>query len=279
MGISAFIMVYNEEKRIKNALDSLLWCNEIVLVDKQSTDKTVEIASGYGSKVKIYFMNYSASYESSELEYLLNYCSCEWVIIFTASDVIHPKLANNIVYLINQKDFSYDVINIPFRRYVLGLETKRSPWYSELSPKVLRKSVIRIKNNGVHDALQFTGRELNLKNHTEHCMYHLTHETVDIMMENHKRYWRGEAKAEVIILRKSIQRISIELFKLIFFRKSFLLGWNGIMLSFAYMTYFMITFIYKWEKKYSHAPEKYKTIRKLVSDQWRINNGNRQSQL
>ena len=279
MSISAFLPVFNEEKRIKNTLNSLLWCDEIILVDKKSTDKTVEIASSFGSKVKILFMDNSLSYDTSEWQLFLNNCSCEWVVLCTASDVIHPKLANTIVSLIENNNCHYDVINIPFRRYVLGLETKRSPWYSELSPKVLRKSVISIKKNGVHDALQFAGRELNLKNNIEHCMYHLTHETVDIMMETHIRYCRGESKDESISISKSALRVIKEFIRIIFLKKSFLLGWNGIMLSFAYLSYFMMSFIYKWEKKYGNAQEEYKRIRKLILDEWEINNQNQESKL
>ena len=274
MSISAFLPVFNEEERIRNTLNSLMWCDEIVLIDKKSTDKTVEIASSFGSKVKIRFMDNSASYETSEWEFFLDNCSCEWVVLFTASDVIHPNLANTIVSKIENNDFQYDVINIPFRRYVLGLETKRSPWYTELSPKVIRKSVISIKKNGVHDALQFTGRELDLKSNIEYSMYHLTHETVDIMMENHIRYWRGEVNDESISLGKSALRVIKEFLRIIFLRKSFLLGWDGIMLSFAYLTYFMMSFVYKWEKKRGHATEEYEAIRKLVLDEWRINNEN-----
>jgi glycosyltransferase involved in cell wall biosynthesis len=279
MTISAFIPVFNEEKRIKNTLNSLLWCDEIILIDKKSSDKTVEIASSFGSKVKIFFMDNSLSYETSEWELFLNNCSCEWVIFFTASNVIHPNLANTVVSIINNNDFHYDVINIPFRRYVLGIETKRSPWHSELSPKVFRKSVISIKKNGVHDALHFKGREYNLKYNIEHCMYHLTHETVDIMIHNHIRYWRGEAKDESINLNNSALRVIKEFFRIIFLRKSFLLGWDGIMLSFAYLTYFMMSFVYKWEIKRGRAPEKYKTIRKLVLDEWKINSEYQESQI
>ncbi len=42
--ISVIALVYNEEKRIRNLLDTLAWSDDVILIDKSSTDRTVEIA-------------------------------------------------------------------------------------------------------------------------------------------------------------------------------------------------------------------------------------------
>ena len=46
-GITAFLPVYNEEKRLKNVLECFQWCDEILLLDKGSVDDTVKIAKQY----------------------------------------------------------------------------------------------------------------------------------------------------------------------------------------------------------------------------------------
>ncbi|RVT75846.1 glycosyltransferase [Flavobacterium sufflavum] len=272
MAISAFLPVYNEEKRIKDTLESLIWCDEIILVDKNSSDRTVEIAKSFGKKVKVFFMNNSLAYDSSEWNVFLDNCSCEWTILFTASDVIHPKLVEKITELIDKKDFNYDIINIPFRRYILGLESKRSPWYSELSPKIVKKSSIIIDKTGVHNAAQFIGNCFNLKNSDEFSMYHLTHETVDIMMERHIRYWRGEANNNEVSLNKSAITVLKEFVKIIFIRKTFLMGKNGIMLMFAYLSYYMMAYVYKWEKSQGNSSNEYMRIRSVILNDWKSTN-------
>jgi len=50
-GVSAVILTYNEEDHISSALDSVSWCDEIFLVDSQSTDATREIAREFGAKI------------------------------------------------------------------------------------------------------------------------------------------------------------------------------------------------------------------------------------
>jgi glycosyltransferase involved in cell wall biosynthesis len=234
MTISAFLPVFNEEKRIKDTMESLMWCDEIVLVDKNSTDRTIEIASSYGDKVKICSMNNSEAYDSSEWNVFLDNCTSEWTILFTASDVIHPKLVEEIFKFIKQKDFKYDIINIPFRRYILGLESIRSPWYTKLSPKIVKKSSIIIEKGGVHNAARFEGNQIDMPNSNDYCMYHLTHETVDIMMDRHIRYWKGEANPENLSLRKSALNVVKEFIKIMFIRRTFLMGYDGVMMIFAY---------------------------------------------
>ena len=51
MKISASIIVFNEEENIEALCQTVSWCDEIVIVDSNSTDKTVEIASKYTDKI------------------------------------------------------------------------------------------------------------------------------------------------------------------------------------------------------------------------------------
>ncbi len=266
--ISAVLGVYTEEARIESTLRCALWCDEIVVMDKQSTDRTREIAQRYTDKV--YEMPHS-EFDPNELQRIVESASGEWILWLTASDVIHPVLAIQIRELIERDDFPYDVIHVPYRRYVLGLETKRSPWYSKVHPAVFRKRVVKIRHDDVHGAISFdTERHYEMANSAEHCMYHLTHETVDIMMERHLRYCRAEGrifppdwsmgKAALATL-KATYRVFVQ-------RKTPLMGWNGIALGAAYLSYLLLRFVYIWEHRSSEAPEVYRQIRRDILEAW-----------
>ena len=117
MRISAFLPVLNEEKRISYALNSLVgWCDEIIVLDKGSSDNTKSICKNFGSKVTFYEILDTTDI-NYEINFFLKNCNTEWFIIFTASDIIHPILAFEIKSIIRDTNFS--VISIPFRRYVL----------------------------------------------------------------------------------------------------------------------------------------------------------------
>ena len=269
MTISAFLPVFNEEKRIKDTLESLMWCDEIILVDKHSTDRTVEIASSFGSKVKVHFIENTNAYDVSELDVFLNNSISEWAILFTASNVIHPNLTVKIREKILDVNFNYDVLHVPFRRFVLGFDDIRSPWHSELNPIVLRKNAIVLNKNEVHSAIQKEGKHFRFKSHDIECVYHLTHETVDSMMERHIRYWRGEANSLDINLNKSLKVLLKEFIKVIFYKRTFLSGKDGLMLIFAYLSYFMMSYVYKWEKLQGNAYINYLKIINDISDEWK----------
>src|ERR1700738_4082209 len=49
--ISAYILAYNEAEKLEAAISSVLWADEIVVVDSGSTDRTVEIAQSLGARV------------------------------------------------------------------------------------------------------------------------------------------------------------------------------------------------------------------------------------
>ncbi len=270
--------VYNEEARIEFTLRSVQWCDEIVVLNKQSTDRTREIAARYHARL---IDTPYTDFDTHELEKLFDAASSEWVILVTASDVIHPKLAAQIRSILAQKDFPYDVIHVPFRRYVLGIENKRSPWYSDLAPVVMRKSIVRIEHHGVHGAVTAqSNRHFKMLNHDTEAMYHLTHVTVDSMMEHTLRYCRTEAKLlpSDYSVRSSFRRVLKEIKRVLWERKSFLLGWNGIMLSCAYVLYWMVRLIYVWEKRDSNAPQKYNQIRIDIDEAWKAAQGLQKSE-
>lgn len=266
MAISAIIAVYNEETRLESTLKTLQWCDEIIVLDKNSTDGTREIAEKCGARI---FIRYETEYDPTEISFALEQCTSEWVISFTASDVIHPKLAIKIKELTSLAEFEYDTISVPFYTYILGIDSKRSPWHTEQKRYIFRKNALTV-NKGVHDAVRFnSARVYEIKNSNEFCIYHLTHVSVDIMMERHMRYWKGEALYfDDPDLKKPFKKVVREFIKIMFKKKSYLMGWNGIMLSFAFLSYFMMSFVYKWEKKHSNASQVYDKIRNDLTFEW-----------
>ena len=53
MGLSVILITKNEEANLKDCLESISFANEIIVVDSQSTDQTLNIAKSYGAKVEI----------------------------------------------------------------------------------------------------------------------------------------------------------------------------------------------------------------------------------
>lgn len=270
MGISAFIPVYNEEKRIKYALSSIQWCDEIIVLDKYSSDKTVEIAKTF-EKVKVYEMEYSSIYSANELNHILSKCSNDWIILFTASDIMDVDLSIQIQRLVHDTNFNYDIIKVPYRRYILGIDHKNSPWYGKEHSSVFRKSILNVNQNEVHAAISFNSNKIySIEAFKNNFIHHLTHETVDVMMDRHLRYWRGEGQNyNEPNLTKAFRQV-LRGFKNVFIKKkTYLIGWDGVMLMCAYLSYSMMSFVYKWEHiNKGKIENKYNRMRNISIQNW-----------
>ena len=260
-------MVYNEQERIENFLESFMDLGKIYVLDKNSTDNTINICSTYDNVVVIN-LPYSEPYESSYVDKILvEYCKTEWVIFSTASDLVHPRLIIEIKNLIQNPIINnFDLIRVPFKTFVLGINSEYSPWYTKSKIYLFKKSVLAVNSNGVHDGIQYSSNKIfEMKVNKDFCVYHLTHNSVKSMMNRHLSYWEGEALLpNDIDLKKTFNDVIKNILRVLFKRKSYLLGWDGIMLTFSFLTYFMMKFVYQWERKRLNANEKYKEIAKNI---------------
>lgn len=92
--ISAFIIARNEQDNIARALKSLLsFCDEIILVDTGSTDKTKEIALNYTDK--IFDFKWVDDFSASR-NFALSKCTGDWIIYLDADDELDPENQNLI---------------------------------------------------------------------------------------------------------------------------------------------------------------------------------------
>lgn len=87
--ISAFIVCCNEERQIRRCLESLTWCDEIIVVDSGSTDRTLDICREFSTKI-----SYRAwSGYVDQKRFALSLCTGTWVLNLDADEEVSPELA------------------------------------------------------------------------------------------------------------------------------------------------------------------------------------------
>ncbi len=99
--ISAALITFNEEKNIERALKQLTWCDEIVVVDSYSTDKTVEICKKFGTKIYLKKIN---GY-GEQKQFLVTKCNNDWILSIDADEVLTDFLIDEI-----KEEFSKELI-------------------------------------------------------------------------------------------------------------------------------------------------------------------------
>jgi len=91
--ISAVITTFNEESNIAACIESLLWCDEVVVVDSFSTDRTPEIARSY-DKARLLQRRYFGS--AAQKNWAMDQTQFEWILIFDADERCTPALQAEI---------------------------------------------------------------------------------------------------------------------------------------------------------------------------------------
>ena len=114
---------------------------------------------------------------------------------------------------------------------------------------------------------------LRYKISSDYCINHLTHVSVDMMMDRHLRYWRSEAHDSRKSINKSLKSV-FGAFYVVIRRGTFFYGYKGVALAFAYISYFMMSFVYRWEFLHSQASQNYDKISRDVLVDWDLHNKN-----
>lgn len=100
--LTIIILTHNEEKNISKCLTSLKFCDDILVVDDNSTDATVKLAKKLGAKVVSHPLD--GDY-SAQRNWALNQVKTPWVLFIDADEVVSAKLAEEITAAIKKVEF------------------------------------------------------------------------------------------------------------------------------------------------------------------------------
>jgi glycosyltransferase involved in cell wall biosynthesis len=90
--VSVIVLTKNEEANLGGCLDSLKWAAQVVVVDSQSTDRTVKIARTKGAQV---WINPWPGY-TAQRNFALSKCRQPWVLSVDADERVAPDLQQGI---------------------------------------------------------------------------------------------------------------------------------------------------------------------------------------
>lgn len=99
--ISAIVLTRNEERNILECVRSLAWCDEIIIVDDYSEDKTIKIAEELRNKKIRIFKRHLQNNFSEQRNFGLEKARGEWVLFVDADERISSSLQFEIVSTIN----------------------------------------------------------------------------------------------------------------------------------------------------------------------------------
>ena len=92
MKLSAVIIAKNEEEKIVDCLKSVQFCDEIILIDSGSTDKTNELAKKHNAKIVSFVSKNFSALRNKGLEHAQG----EWVLYIDADESVPESLQGEI---------------------------------------------------------------------------------------------------------------------------------------------------------------------------------------
>ncbi len=187
--ISAVILTKNEEKNIADCIKSLAFSSEIIVVDDNSTDKTVEIAKKHNTRVFERKLNGDFA---SQRNFGLMQAKGEWVLFVDADERVSKKLSEEILRLpfdsnrVAQDDKNPSAYCLRRRDFWWGRELK----HGEVQ-KARNQGIVRLVRKGsgifmgnVHEAFHTAKHVGNLQGYLDHY----PHPTVKDFLEDINEY-------------------------------------------------------------------------------------------
>lgn len=177
--ISAIITTFNEERNIAGCIESLLWCDEILVVDSFSTDRTPEIVSAY-SQVRFVQRTYFGS--ASQKNWAMHQVAHDWILIFDADERCTPALQREIENLLASGP-KLDAYTIKRRVYFLDRVIRFSGWQHDRVVRLVRRGTARYPNRRVHADMITRGPAAVLRHPLEHYMVESLDEYIPRIMK------------------------------------------------------------------------------------------------
>lgn len=164
--ISVYFIVFNEEAHIREALESVVWADEIVVVDSGSTDHTVEICKEYTDRV--YFHPWEGF--APQKAWALDQTRGEWVLNLDADERVTPALRDEIQKVLAEPG-PYQGYYLPRKNFFGGQWIRYGGWYPDHVLRLFRREKGHYPDRLVHERVVVDGEVGYLRAPLEHYTY------------------------------------------------------------------------------------------------------------
>jgi glycosyltransferase involved in cell wall biosynthesis len=165
--LSAVLIVQDEEELLPAALDSVAFCDEVVVVDSGSTDKTCEIARAKGARVVV---NTPWPGFVGQRNFATEQASHHWILAVDADERVTPGLRAEIEAE-RAHGFARAGYRIPRVAHYLGRWIRGTDWYPDPQLRLFDRRRGRWQGKLVHESVRVEGSVGRLRNDMEHLSY------------------------------------------------------------------------------------------------------------
>ena len=242
-GVTAVIAAHDEAAQIEACIASVEWANEVIVVENDSIDDTIDRARGAGATV----ISPKFTTIGAARNHAIERAKTPWVLVVDADERCTPELAAEIRQVVD-KPANHSAFRVPRRNFFLGKEIRYGGWGSD-RPIRLFKRELRYNTSLVHEHVEVTGEIGAVRN----ALLHYTYNSLDQYFEKFNRYskWWAEqnhasgrsGSAAAVLFKPPARFVSMY-----FLRAGFLDGAHGLVLACLASASVMAKYARLWEK-------------------------------
>jgi glycosyltransferase involved in cell wall biosynthesis len=188
--ISGLINTWNEAETIRYAVESLRgWCDEVLVVDQQSSDDTQHIAAACGARV---VEVEATGYVEIIREMSVAMTEHDWVMVLDSDEIVLPALGRRLRRIAETGEA--DVVRIPRRNVILGREMEHGQWWPNAKRRFFHKDAIDIRvemHGGFH--ARAGAHEIMLPMDRDCCLWHFSYHNIADVVWKSQRYTTVQA--------------------------------------------------------------------------------------
>lgn len=245
---SVIIITKNEAQNIESCLRSVEFCDDVIVVDAESSDATVAIAKAHTPQV---FIKRWEGFAAAK-QFGLKHARHSWVLWLDADERVMPELAGEIERIVANQP-SEAAFTVARRAYFLGRWIKHSGWYPGRVARLFHKERASFNDAAVHEGLEINGTVGSLKND----LLHFTDPNLYHYLAKFNRY-TTLASGELHKKGKKFKRSDLiirpwwQFMKMYLFRLGFLDGRQGLLLALFSSAYVFTKYAKLWERSAPH---------------------------
>ncbi len=229
MKISATIIARDEERNIARAIESLRCCDEVVVVDSGSIDRTLEIANKLNARViETEWRGYAGQKNFAAAQ-----ASHDWILSIDADEALSESLEADL-WLLKKNGPRFDAYTMPRMAQYMGKWIQHSGWYPDRKVRLYHRDKATWVGDFIHESVKVTGTV----GHLDSNLLHYTCDSFSEHLRTMDRYTTLAAEELVsrgkrVGLAKLLVDPAWTAFRAYFLQRGFLDGAEGV--AIAYM--------------------------------------------
>jgi glycosyltransferase involved in cell wall biosynthesis len=164
--VTATVITRNESANIAAALSSVRWADEIIVIDSESTDDTVEIARRHADRVMVRpWPGYAA-----QKNFAAGQATHDWIFSLDADERVTPALADEIGALLRTGPAAAGY-RIPRVTFHCGRWIRSTDWYPDHQLRLYDRRRALWTGRHVHESVRADGPVTKLRGEIQHYAY------------------------------------------------------------------------------------------------------------